>query len=33
MATSENGLLDIWKGYRKDPESQDDKLIVSDMEK
>ena len=31
MAISENGLLDIWKVYRKDPESKDCKLIVSDM--
>ena len=33
MATSENGLLDIWKVYRKDPESQYGKLTVSDMER
>ena len=33
MATSENGLLDAWKVYRKDPESQDGKLILSDIER
>ena len=33
MATSKNGLLDICKVSRKDPESQDGKLIVSDMER
>ena len=33
MASNENGLLDIWKVYRKNPESQDGKLIVSDMKK
>ena len=33
MAISENGLLDIWKVYRKDTKNQDGKLIVSDVDR
>ena len=33
MDISENGFLDIWKVYRKDPEHQDGKLVVSDMDR